>query len=429
MADILLATFGIADGSADGYTSDSGHAFPASGNLYVWNGALRATSFTYEQVAGVDLGANDLDIKFDALWGGATTANLAFMLSSDGTIDGGLYFDLGYSGTISDIAINAYWQTTGSKIIDNVVAYSGGFPSDNTLVPVRVTIVGTALTVYVNGAQVATATLTGFDSTNLGLYFRGNSSDGATTIKYDNFNLDTYEPNQKPTIILTGSASINHEAGTPYTDAGATANDTEDGNITGDIVVTGTIDTSTLGPQTLDFDVTDSGGAAADTVTRTVTVVDTTAPVITLVGDAIINLVVGQAYTEQGANWSDFVDGTGAATVGGDTVDVNTAGTYTVTYNQTDAAGNVATEVTRTVNVAVETSTLNLSFPNTADGNYKVRLFDQFDTHIFTGIVAFASNDASITGLPVAAGSDLEGVAFDNENPHVDGVPITGTTV
>ena len=32
-------------------------------------------------------------------------------------------------------------------------------------------------------------------------------------------------------------------------------------------------------------------------------------------------------------------------------VDVNTVGTYTVTYNVSDAAGNAATQVTRTINI------------------------------------------------------------------------------
>ncbi|MDP1884334.1 MAG: hypothetical protein Q8L10_03105, partial [Candidatus Moranbacteria bacterium] len=44
-------------------------------------------------------------------------------------------------------------------------------------------------------------------------------------------------------------------------------------------------------------------------------------------------------------------DGTGSATVGGDIVNANTVGTYIVTYDYTDAAGNPAIQVTRTVNV------------------------------------------------------------------------------
>ena len=39
------------------------------------------------------------------------------------------------------------------------------------------------------------------------------------------------------------------------------------------------------------------------------------------------------------------------ATVGGDTVDTSTVGQYTVTYDCTDTAGNVAAQVSRTVNV------------------------------------------------------------------------------
>ena len=78
---------------------------------------------------------------------------------------------------------------------------------------------------------------------------------------------------------------------------------------------------------------------------------DTEAPVMTLNGLAIITLTVGDVYTEQGVTVTDNVDTGLTATIWGDTVDTSTAGTYIVTYNVTDAAGNVATEVTRIVNV------------------------------------------------------------------------------
>ncbi|GAB4515603.1 MAG: hypothetical protein Tsb004_24610 [Allomuricauda sp.] len=86
---------------------------------------------------------------------------------------------------------------------------------------------------------------------------------------------------------------------------------------------------------------------------------DTTAPVITLNGDATVDLNVGDSYTEAGATATDDTDGdiSGNIVVGGDTVDVNTAGTYVITYNVNDAAGNAANEVTRTVNVIDSGST------------------------------------------------------------------------
>jgi hypothetical protein len=81
------------------------------------------------------------------------------------------------------------------------------------------------------------------------------------------------------------------------------------------------------------------------------TIVDTQKPVITLTGAAEINLVVGGTYNELGAVWTDVQDGTGAAIVGGAAVNTGAVGKYTVTYNYTDKAGNIAAQVVRTVNV------------------------------------------------------------------------------
>ena len=74
---------------------------------------------------------------------------------------------------------------------------------------------------------------------------------------------------------------------------------------------------------------------------------DVTDPVITLSGPSAVSLVEGATYTEQGATCADARDGYLAVTTSGN-VDVNTVGTYTVTYTCTDSAGNEAT-ATRTV--------------------------------------------------------------------------------
>ena len=133
----------------------------------------------------------------------------------------------------------------------------------------------------------------------------------------------------------------------------ATASDNYDGDITADIVTVNNVDTSVIGSYTVTYNVTDSSGNDATEVTRTGNVTDTTAPVITLVGDAVVDLSVGDTYSESGATATDNIDGDISANIviGGDTVDTNSAGQYIVTYNVSDAAGNTATEVTRTVNV------------------------------------------------------------------------------
>ena len=163
-----------------------------------------------------------------------------------------------------------------------------------------------------------------------------------------------------PVITLIGASTIDLELGEAYTEQGATALDNVDGDISANITIGGdTVDTNTVGTYIITYNVSDAAGNAAVEVTRTVNVnPDSTAPVITLNGSSTVNLTEGDTYTELGATALDNFDGdiTASIVVAGDTVDTNTPGTYIVTYNVSDAAGNAATEVTRTVNVSAAPS-------------------------------------------------------------------------
>ncbi len=177
-----------------------------------------------------------------------------------------------------------------------------------------------------------------------------------------------------PTITLLGSATLSIALGTAYTDAGATASDDTDGNITASITTTITfnngavaaVNTNTAGVYSIAYNVSDTAGNQATPVTRTVTVMpavavtDTTAPIITLLGSATLSIALNTAYTDAGATASDDTDGnitasiTTTITFAGNTVaavNTNTAGVYTIAYNVSDTAGNQATPVTRTVTV------------------------------------------------------------------------------
>ncbi len=173
------------------------------------------------------------------------------------------------------------------------------------------------------------------------------------------FNALKEDDNTPPVITLVGDNPLLLTVGDTYTDPGATATDTEDGDITGDIVVGGdTVDTSATSTFTVTYNVTDSDGAAAAEVTRDVVVSEqnasNTPPVITLVGDNPLLLTVGDTYTDPGATATDTEDGdiTGDIVVGGDTVDTSATSTFTVTYNVTDSDGAAAAEVTRDVVVS-----------------------------------------------------------------------------
>lgn len=114
--------------------------------------------------------------------------------------------------------------------------------------------------------------------------------------------------NTPPLITRTGSGSITVEAGSIYTDAGATALDDQDGNLTASITSTGSVNTTATGSYIITYHVTDLGGLSATPVTRTITVVDTTPPVITRTGSGVLTLEVGNSYTDLGATCSDNLD-------------------------------------------------------------------------------------------------------------------------
>jgi VCBS repeat-containing protein len=78
--------------------------------------------------------------------------------------------------------------------------------------------------------------------------------------------------NSPPTIALVGDVEERVPIGFPYHDAGAIATDFGDGIISKSIVISGVVDTDTIGSYTLRYDVSDSGGLDATAAFRIVTV-------------------------------------------------------------------------------------------------------------------------------------------------------------
>ena len=79
-----------------------------------------------------------------------------------------------------------------------------------------------------------------------------------------------------------------------YTDAGATSNGGEK------VETSGTVDTATVGTYTITYSAKDDSGNTG-TATRTVNVVDTTAPVIALEGANPMEVELKGTYEELGA--------------------------------------------------------------------------------------------------------------------------------
>ncbi|WP_460189752.1 immunoglobulin-like domain-containing protein, partial [Urechidicola sp. KH5] len=90
--------------------------------------------------------------------------------------------------------------------------------------------------------------------------------------------------------------------------------------------------------------------------TAQISVVDTTKPTINLSGANPQNVELCGSYTELGATVNDNCTVSSSISIDASAVDMNTLGTYTVTYDVTDDNGNVANQVTRTVNVVDTTA-------------------------------------------------------------------------
>ena len=193
---------------------------------------------------------------------------------------------------------------------------------------------------------------------------------GTYTIYYDSmdaFNNNATQVNRTvnvvdstpPVITLNGTNPQTIELGAGYTELGATTNDGSQ------VIINSANFTDSVGTYTIYYDSTDALGNNATQVNRTVNVVDSTPPVITLNGTNPQTIELGAGYTELGATTND-----GSQVIINSANFTDSVGTYTIYYDSTDALGNNATQVNRTVNVVDSTPpviTLNGTNPQTIE--------------------------------------------------------------
>jgi choice-of-anchor A domain-containing protein len=147
-----------------------------------------------------------------------------------------------------------------------------------------------------------------------------------------------------PALVLNGPASLVVECATPFQDPGAMASDLCAGSVA--VTTSGSVNSQVLGAQTLTYSASDGRGHASS-VTRAVTVRDTQAPVLELLGPAALELECnGSPYAEPGAVASDSCSGDLTPDIAiSSNLNQSQEGEYTVTYSVTDDSGNVSTAV------------------------------------------------------------------------------------
>jgi large repetitive protein len=160
----------------------------------------------------------------------------------------------------------------------------------------------------------------------------------------------TVTDHELPVVTLNGPATRVVECGTTsYADPGATAADQCFGNLTGRIVRTGTVDPRVPDSYSLTYNVTDPAGNSAVPKNRTVTVVDTLAPVVTITVPSLVECDCGATYPDPDIIAIDECAGP-LPVYCSSRVDRCMPGSYTLTCTVRDPSGNGGT-FSRTVGV------------------------------------------------------------------------------
>src|SRR5205823_230332 len=162
-------------------------------------------------------------------------------------------------------------------------------------------------------------------------------------------------------LTLSGSPTMTIECHSAFSDPGASASDLCAGDLSSAIQVSGSVDATAVGDYRLDYNVNDGHGNHASSA-RTVHVVDTTPPALTLSGSPTMTIECHSVFADPGASATDLCAGdlSSAIQVSG-SVDANAVGDYRLDYNVNDGHGNHASSA-RTVHVVDTTApTLTLS--------------------------------------------------------------------
>ena len=172
-----------------------------------------------------------------------------------------------------------------------------------------------------------------------------------------------------PVIKLIGANEINLEVKGTYTEEGATVTDNYNNNL--NVIISGIVDTNTLGTYTITYNATDNSGNKAVELTRKVNVVDTTKPVINLA-----NTDLNMEIEVENDNPTPYVEEYGTITDNYDTVknitnsnikyevkkldstyetvtsiDTSIVAEYRVTYSAIDSNNNKAIDIIRYISV------------------------------------------------------------------------------
>jgi hypothetical protein len=212
-----------------------------------------------------------------------------------------------------------------------------------------------------------------------------------SNVEYESIENSTFtkmDSNSIPLIELVGSNVITIETRRDiYSELGATSNQNSTVSID-----SANVDANTNGTYTVYYTATNKLGAS-NSLTRTIIVQDTTAPVIRLVGGVRHIMERATVFTEPGATADTGED----VVIDSSNLDANTVGTYTIYYTSTDSSNNVGT--------AQRTVIVRDTIPPfiTLSGDNPFYLEHNIDTYSDPGALADGGEDVVIDSANVSS--------------------------
>jgi len=289
--------------TADGTTCSTGGACGTSKSTYVEHNAM----------------CQDLRNS----WDGSAYDNDRITVSINKNVNTAI-IGTGYTVTYTcndSIPAHTQTQTRDVHVVDNtapVISLTGDHIIENSA-----------------GAHVSTGATTGGNTMDTGMF-------DATTMTNAVTCADACDKADTLTLVATlhyGACNTQH---------------TTDGNLVGNGELTN-FPEYTAGDYSVKYVCTDKS-SHTDTTCRTIRNVDHTKPVIQILGSDSMTLEATHEgnYIDDGATCSDQVDGVISQNVevSGDVVNLSKVGSYTITYNCKDSAGNAAPTLSRSVHVA-----------------------------------------------------------------------------
>ena len=408
------------DATADGTASKPFKTIQAAIDAVPGVGTIRIANGTYTGTGNVNLDNKNKTISLISLSGANSTiingAGNKFIAFSGKGADGSVVDGITFTG--GAVSFGGDWQHEGLIKVSSANA--------------TVTIRNSKITSSSASASYSTSTLSIIDAIDAKKVVLENSEISNNTVRGGGYNGAGY--------ILVGRADLsgctfenNVLAGNWDSWNGAYLTlrtiSLTSGNVTNSRVVW-----NTAANRAPVADVYAPTGIVLNTVVRGVTIdstgtytnlnynYDTVPPVISLNGSSPMQVTQGSVFTDPGATVTDNVDATRVIS-GNGTVNTSSLGYYTLSYGAKDAEGNIATSITRTVNVVLTSGNSLLVSPTgndaTADG---------------TASKPFKTIQAAIDAVPgvgtirIANGTytGTGNVNLDNKNKTISLISLSG---